>query len=159
MRSKLIAVSRECLLASDFEEAPALPQSVDEWYAVLNLSITKARQVSRLELTLFRLGWYVPLVKMPSKLSRPLCSACKKKARLCRGSVAQMWAAPSKYTLQRTPANSRARMRANHIANVYAGVLRKAVAPFLHTAVGDKQSGAIKGGGTEFPMFIATLVL
>ena len=46
-----------------------------------------------------------------------------------------------------------------HKANHYSAALRAALAPVLCETVKGQQSGAVKGGVTEFPMFIARLFL
>ena len=68
-----------------------------------------------------------------------------------------MWAGPRKPQLPLSPNNSRALLCADHKANHYSAALRAALVPVLCDTVQGQQSGAVKGGGTEFPMFIARL--
>ena len=70
-----------------------------------------------------------------------------------------MWAAPRKAHSPLSPLNSRALLCADHKVNHYSAALRAALAPVLQSTVQGHQSGAIKGGGTELPMFIARLCL
>ena len=66
---------------------------------------------------------------------------------------------PKKTQLPLSPLNSRALLCTYHKAHHYSAALRAALAPPLREAVQGQQSGAVKGGGTEFPMFIARSVL
>ena len=70
-----------------------------------------------------------------------------------------MGAAPRKTKLPLSPWNSRALLCANYKANLFSAAIRKAAVPYIKNIVQGNQSGAIKGGGTEFPMFIARLFL
>ena len=69
-----------------------------------------------------------------------------------------MWAG-QKTQLPLSPLNSRALLCTDHKAHHYSAALRAALAPTLKETVQGQQSGAVKGGGTEFPMFIARLFL
>ena len=68
-----------------------------------------------------------------------------------------MWAAPRKPKFPLSPWNYRALPCADHKANLFSAAIQKAAVPHLKNIVQGNQSGAIKGGGTEFPMFIARL--
>ena len=70
-----------------------------------------------------------------------------------------MWAAPRKPCLHLSPYNSMALLRADHKAKLFSAAIRDSMARILKQLVACNQSGAIKGGGTEFPMFIARLFL
>ena len=70
-----------------------------------------------------------------------------------------MWAAPRKTKLPLSPWNSRALLCADHKANLFSAAIRKAAVPYLKNIVQGSQSGAISGGSTEFPMFIARVFL
>ena len=70
-----------------------------------------------------------------------------------------MWAAPLKALLTFSPVNSRALLCVDHKANHLSAAIRKAAVRFLQTVAEGNQCGAIKGGGTAFPMFIARLFL
>ena len=67
----------------------------------------------------------------------------------------QMYAGPRKSHLPLSPLHSRALLCADHKANHYSAALRAALAPVLCETVKGQRSGAVKGGATEFPMFIA----
>ena len=66
---------------------------------------------------------------------------------------------PCKPQLPVTPLTSRGILSADHKVNHFSAALRRAIAPYLESTVKGNQSGAIKKGGTEFPMFIARLFL
>ena len=68
-----------------------------------------------------------------------------------------MWAAPHKPTIPLSPLNSRALLCADHKAKIFSSAIRECLAPVLVALAKGNQSGAMKGGGTEFPLFIARL--
>ena len=70
-----------------------------------------------------------------------------------------MWAAPRKPKLPLSPVNARALLSADHKAKLFSSAIRDSLAPVLAKLTKGNQSGAVKGGGTEFPMFIARLFL
>ena len=70
-----------------------------------------------------------------------------------------MWVAPRKPLLPLSPYKSRALLCAEHKANHFAATISRALAPLLQKLVKGNQSGAFKGGGTEYPMLIARLFL
>ena len=57
------------------------------------------------------------------------------------------------------PFNSRALLCADHKAKLFSAAITETMAPALKQWVGGNQSGAIKGGGAEFPIFTARLFL
>ena len=69
-----------------------------------------------------------------------------------------MWAGPRKPKLPLSQLSARALLCADHKANHDSAALRAALAPTLQATVQGQQSGAAKGGGTEFPMFSARLL-
>ena len=69
-----------------------------------------------------------------------------------------MWAAPRKTLRPLSPLNSRARLCAVHTTNHFAATVRRALAPTPHSLVKAYQLGAVTGGGTQFPMYIARLL-
>ena len=70
-----------------------------------------------------------------------------------------MLATPCKPLLPLSPYNSRAVLCAEHKANHFVAAVRRALASTLQRLVKDNQSGAIRGGGTDVPMFLASLFL
>ena len=70
-----------------------------------------------------------------------------------------MWAAPRKPTFPLSPLNCRALLCVDHKAKIFSSAIRESLALALEALAKGNQSGAIKGGGTEFPLFIAKLFL
>ena len=70
-----------------------------------------------------------------------------------------MWAGLRKPHLPLSPKNARALLCADHTAKHLSAAIRSAIAHILQNIASGKQSGAIKGGGTGFPMFIASFYL
>ena len=70
-----------------------------------------------------------------------------------------MWVAPLKPKIPLSPWNSRTLLYADHKANHFSAAIRRAATPYLEELVQGNQSGAIKGGGAEFLVFLARNLL
>ena len=136
-----------------------LPATVDQWMDFLLSRLPKVRKGKAVGRGGIPNGLYQAAGERGQRLLAQLFCRVRWEGPPMSWRGGQMWAGPRKPQLPLSPNNSRALLCADHKANHYSAALRAALAPVLRDTVQGQQSGVVKGGGTEFPMFTARLFL
>ena len=141
------------------DDATGLPQSVEEWLQFVQRKLSVVKKGRQTGADWIPSEFYIAAgeaaqVSLAELLHKAKCSGPPMSWR-----CGPTWAAPRKPLMPLSPHSSRALLRADHKAKLFSSAIRDALAPALKQLVGGNQSGAVRGGGTEFPMFIARLFL
>ena len=70
-----------------------------------------------------------------------------------------MWPGRRKQAMLLSASNARGLLASSYLGKLYSGALRRAAVPYLGAVLGPFQSGALKGRGTDLPIFASRLHL